>query len=207
MISIKTPPYVSWTHRLSRLLVRPMLGTRITPNNLTTGRLVTGIAACAAFLPGDPGWDLWGGVLWLVSCLLDRADGELARLSGASSEWGHRYDYYCDVVVNSLFFLAIGIGLRNSDLGGWAVVLGALSGMSVAVASVWSEQFEKLSDGSDKAYAGILGFDFDDILYLFGPAAWFGLFPYILVGASVGAPIMALLTWVRLVRLRGRRAG
>lgn len=207
MISIKTPPYVSWTHRLSRLLVRPMLGTRITPNNLTTGRIVTGIAACAAFLPGDPGWDLWGGVLWLVSCLLDRADGELARLSGASSEWGHRYDYYCDVVVNSLFFLAIGIGLRNSDLGGWAVVLGALSGMSVAVASVWSEQFEKLSDGSDKAYAGILGFDFDDILYLFGPAAWFGLFPYILVGASVGAPIMALLTWVRLVRLRGRRAG
>ena len=207
MISIKTPPYVSWTHRLSRLLVRPMLGTRITPNNLTTGRLVTGIAACAAFLPGDPGWDLWGGVLWLVSCLLDRADGELARLSGASSEWGHRYDYYCDVVVNSLFFLAIGIGLRNSDLGGWAVVLGALSCMSVAVASVWSEQFEKLSDGSDKAYAGILGFDFDDILYLFGPAAWFGLFPYILVGASVGAPIMALLTWVRLVRLRGRRAG
>jgi len=206
MISIKTPPHVSWTHRLSRLLVRPMLGTRITPNHLTTGRLVTGIAACAAFMPGDPDWDLWGGVLWLVSCLLDRADGELARLSGASSEWGHRYDYYCDVVVNSLFFLAIGIGLRNSDLGGWAVVLGALSGMSVAVASVWSEQFENLSDGNDKAYAGILGFDFDDVLYLFGPAAWFGLFPYILVGASVCAPIMAVLTWVRLVRLRGRRA-
>ncbi|NQU70329.1 MAG: CDP-alcohol phosphatidyltransferase family protein [Rhodospirillales bacterium] len=183
-----------------------MLGTRITPNHLTTGRLVTGIAACAAFMPGDPDWDLWGGVLWLVSCLLDRADGELARLSGASSEWGHRYDYYCDVVVNSLFFLAIGIGLRNSDLGGWAVVLGALSGMSVAVASVWSEQFENLSDGNDKAYAGILGFDFDDVLYLFGPAAWFGLFPYILVGASVCAPIMAVLTWVRLVRLRGRRA-
>jgi len=207
MTLIVTPPHTSWTHRLARVLVRPMLGTRITPNDLTTGRLVTGIAACIAFLPGDPGWNLWGGILWLASCLLDCADGELARMSGTSSAWGHRYDYYCDVAVNSLFFLAIGIGLRNSDLGGWAVALGALAGVSVAIASVLSELFEHMSTGSDKAYAGILGFDFDDILYLLGPAAWFGLFPHLLVGASVGAPIIAVLTWVRLVRLRARQTG
>ncbi len=207
MKSIFTPPHTSWTHRLARALVRPMLGTRITPNDLTTGRLVTGIAACAAFVQGDPNWNMWGGILWLASCLLDRADGELARLSGTSSAWGHKYDYYCDVAVNSLFFLAIGIGLRNSDLGGWAVALGALAGVSVATASVLSELFEHVSDGGDKAYAGILGFDFDDVLYLLGPAAWFGLFPHLLVGASVVAPILAVLTWARLARLRERQTG
>jgi phosphatidylglycerophosphate synthase len=203
-MSIFTQPYSSWTHRLARLLVRPLVGTRITPNDLTTARLVTGIASCAAFARGDPTWDVWGGILWLLSCLLDRADGELARIGSTTSAWGHLYDYYCDVAVNGLFFLAIGIGLRNGDLDGWAIVLGLLAGISVAVASVWSEMYEQASDGNDKAYVGILGFDFDDLLYLLGPAAWFGLLPYILVGASVGAPIFAVLIRARLVRRRER---
>ena len=206
MMSIVTPPHTSWTHRLARALVRPMLGTRITANDLTTARLVTGIAACAAFIVGDPTWNVWGGILWLVSCVLDRADGELARISGTTSAWGHRYDYYCDVAVNSLLFLAIGLGLRNGGINDWAVALGVLAGVSVAVASVLSELFERASDGGGKAYAGILGFDFDDVLYFFGPAAWFDLFPYLLVGASIGAPIVALLTWVRVARVRERQA-
>ena len=79
-----------------------------------------------------------------------------------------------------------------------------LSGRSVAIASVLSERFEEASDDDGKAYSGILGFDFDDILYLFGPAAWFGWFPYILIGASICGPIIAVLTWVRLSHLRKR---
>ena len=102
MTTIFTPPHTSWTHRLARALVRPMLGTPITPNHLTTARLVTGIAACAIFVADDPGWDVWGAAFWVLSCLLDRADGELARLGNASSAAGHRYDYYCDVAVNGL---------------------------------------------------------------------------------------------------------
>jgi len=207
MKSILTPPHTSWTHRLSRVLVRPLVGTRITPNDLTTGRLVTGVAACAAFAVGDPGWDVWGGLLWLASCLLDRADGELARMSGTTSAGGHRYDYFCDVAVNGLFFLCIGIGIRDGDLGGWAIALGVLAGGSVAAASVLSEALERAAPGDDKAYAGILGFDFDDVLYLLGPAGWVGLFPYILIGAAAVAPVFVVLTRVRLARARARTAG
>jgi archaetidylinositol phosphate synthase len=206
MMSIFTPPYSSWSHRLARLLVRPLVGTPIRPNDLTTARLVTGIAACAAFTAGEPRWNLWGGILWIVSCLLDRADGELARIGGTTSAWGHRYDYYCDVAINSLFFLAIGVGLRDGGLGGWAVALGLLAGISVALASVLSELYEQASEDSGKAYVGILGFDFDDTLYLLGPAAWFGLLPFLLVGAAACAPIIVALTWVRLIRRRERRA-
>jgi len=205
MRSIVTPPHTSWTHRLARVLVRPLVGTRIRPNDLTTARLVTALAACAAFAVGGPHWNVWGGILWLTSCLLDRADGELARIGGTTSDWGHRYDYYCDVGANSLFFVAIGIGLRNGDLNDWAVALGLFAGFCVAVASVLSEMLERASDGNNKAYVGIAGFDFDDVLYLFAPAAWFGLLPFLLVGAAVGAPIIAVLTWVRLIRRRERR--
>lgn len=197
-----TPPHTSWTHRLCRVLVRPLVGTPVTPNHLTLARLVSGVAACAAFSAGDGTWMLWGGVLWLISCLLDRADGELARLGGLSSPWGHQFDYYCDVAVNGLFFLAIGVGLRNGEYGAWTIAMGAIAGTSVAAASVLSERLEQVSGSGAKAYAGILGFDFDDILYLLGPAGWFGLFPAILIGASICAPLIVALTGARLLRMR-----
>ena len=50
----------SWTHRLARIVVRPLIGTGITPNHLTTLRLVTGVFACAALVPGDTYWNWWG---------------------------------------------------------------------------------------------------------------------------------------------------
>jgi archaetidylinositol phosphate synthase len=201
---IFTPPHTSWTHKLTRMMVRPLVNTPVTPNHLTTARLITGIAACGAFALGTDDGDLWGGVLWVVSCLLDRADGELARLSRRMSPGGHHYDYVCDVVVNGLVFLAIGVGLRNSFLGAWAPVLGVLAGGAVVIASVLSERLEETEDSGQKAYSGIAGFDFDDMLYLFAPAAWLGWFIYILIGAAAVAPVLAILTaW----RLRGQRLG
>ena len=183
-------------------MVAPLVDTRITANDLTTARLVTGLAACAAFALGNPTWNLWGGVFWLLSCLLDRADGELARLGGKTTPWGHRYDYYCDVAINGLFFVAIGFGLSHGEMGGLAITLGFLAGGCVATASVLAEWLEQVTDDGAKAYSGILGFDFDDLLYLLGPAAWFGAFPYILIGAAVCTPVVAGLTAFRYYRLR-----
>lgn len=202
MKSIYTSPFTSWTHRLSRVMVRPLVGGPVTPNHLTTARFVTGLLACGAFATGA--WILWGGMLWIISCLLDRADGELARLGGTSSRSGHLYDYYTDVTINGLLFVAIGIGLRDETLiGRWALVLGAVAGVTVAAASVLAERLEDVVEG--KAYAGVLGFDFDDILYLLAPIAWLGWFPYVLIGAALGGPAFAILTAWRL-RVALRRA-
>ena len=205
MNSLWTQPFTSWTHRLTRLLVRPLVGTAITPNHLTTVRVVTGIAACIAFAVGDVRWDFWGGVLWIVSCLLDRADGELARLGGTSSPGGHLYDLYSDIAINSLFFLAIGIGLRGTLLDWWAIPAGVLAAGAVAGASVLSERLEKLWGTGQKAYVGIAGFDFDDVIYLFAPAAWLGWLSPLLIGAALGAPVFLVWTWMRL-RIAERQA-
>jgi len=201
-----TQPFTSWTHRLARIAVRPLIGTGITPNDLTTARIATGVASCAAFTIGDPTWDLWGGFLWLVSCFLDRADGELARIGGMSSPGGHLYDYYSDVAINALFFVAIGIGLREDFLGHASIALGVIAGTTVAIASVLSERLEKMAATGDKAYAGVLGFDFDDVLYLFAPAVWIGWSMPLLIGASIGGPVFAVLTWQRLNALLRRKA-
>ena len=73
----------SWTHKMARVCILPLVNTPVTPNHLTTVRLITGIAACACFAVGDRQWDIWGGWLWLFSAFMDRADGEYWRSGGS----------------------------------------------------------------------------------------------------------------------------
>ncbi len=189
----------SWTHKIARVCILPLVKTPVTPNHLTILRLITGIAACSAFAIGTKEWNLWGGILWLISSFLDRADGELARVSGKTSEWGHKFDYFCDVTVTSLFFVGIGIGLRDSALGYWSILMGISAAAGVVAAEILAEIIDQAQkDTGEKAYAGFAGFDFDDVLYLFAPVVWLGWHYPFLIGASVGAPVFALVTLYKL---------
>ena len=197
----------SWTHKIARVCILPLVNTPVTPNHLTTLRLITGIAACGLFAIGTTEWNLYGGFLWILSAFLDRADGELARVGGITSPWGHKYDYFSDVFVTALFFVGIGIGLRNSTLGEinlglWTIVMGISATAGVIAAEILAEKIDQAQKNTgEKAYAGFVGFDFDDVLYLFAPIVWFNLHLPFLIGASVGAPAFALLTWYRCKRL------
>ncbi|WP_316979360.1 CDP-alcohol phosphatidyltransferase family protein [Shumkonia mesophila] len=197
----------SWTHKMAHVVILPLVDTPVTPNHITTLRLLTGLAACAAFAVGERSWDIAGGWLWLLSAFLDRADGELARVSGKASPWGHKYDMVADIGVTALFFLGAGIGLRGTDLGGWAILMGTLGAAGVVAAEILAEVIDNENqDTGEKAYPGFAGFDFDDVLYLFAPVVWLGWQMPFVVGAAVGAPAFALLTWYRLRRSRSVRA-
>ena len=191
----------SWTHQLARPLVRPLVGTGITPNHITTARLITGLLAAAALLPGTADWTWWAGWLWLLSAFLDRADGELARIGNMSTPEGRAWDCLADNIVNPVFFVAIGVGLRHSVLADWAIPLGLVAGLSLFLCGYWSEALEKRQSFAVKAYTGVLGFDLDDLLYLFAPLAWLDWLGPILVGAAIGATVMMVLTGWRLRRL------
>jgi phosphatidylglycerophosphate synthase len=192
---------------MARPLVRLMIGTRIRPNHLTSLRLFCGMGACICLALGTRSGTIWGGCLWLISAFLDRADGELARLGNLTSRAGHIYDYYSDFACNALFFVAVGIGLRGSWLGGWAIPLGLLSGACLLLASLFAVWIEQRSPPGEKAYGGRWGFDPDDALYLMAPLAWLGWLSPILVGAAFGTTIMALITATRLRRMVRRDAG
>jgi archaetidylinositol phosphate synthase len=191
----------SWTHRLARFVVRPLVGRGVRPNHLTTLRLLTGAGSCVALAQGDPFWVSCSGWLWLVSAFLDRADGELARIGAMSTPAGHYYDYIVDTLVNGGFFVAAGIGLRHSTLGEDAVWLGIWTGLSLVLCANWSEQLERRACPGTKAYAGAFGFDLDDLLYLFAPILWLGWLVPLLVGGSLGGTCMMVLTGWRLRRL------
>jgi archaetidylinositol phosphate synthase len=196
----------TWTHLLARPVVRPLIGTAVRPNHLTTLRLLTGIAACAAFALGTRGGMWWGGGLWLVSAFLDRADGELARLGNMMSAAGHRYDYLTDIWVNSLFFVGIGFGLRGSWLGFWSIPLGMLSAVSMLLTLMFAEWVERHSPTGAKVVGSKWGFDPDDALYLLGPMAWLGWLSPILVAASIVTTFTMLIIGLRFLRVRGTTA-
>lgn len=194
----------TWSHRLARIVVKPLIGTGVTPNHLTILRLVTGVLACSALMAGQRFWNWWGGGLWLLSAFLDRADGELARMGGMCTAGGHRFDYVADNLVNAGVFITVGIGLRHSALGGYAVGLGLWTGVSLFICGHWSEALEMRTGPESKAYSGAFGFDPDDLLYLLSPIIWLGWQVPLLVAASLGATFMTALTGWRLRRLLAR---
>jgi archaetidylinositol phosphate synthase len=181
----------TWVHRLVRPLVRPLVGTKVTPNHLTALRLLTGIAAALLLAGGDTLRSDIAGAVFLLSYLLDRADGELARLSGRVSARGHRFDLYADYSANILIFLGMGAGMEKGALDGVAVMLGAAAGAAIGMILWVVSRVERLE--GPVAFPSANGFDPDDAMIFIPLAIWLGVETQLLVAAAVGAP--AFLAW------------
>ncbi len=191
-------------HRVARRAVRPLAATPVTPNQLTTLRLLTGFAAAAAFALGTEGWRMGGAGILLVSLFLDRADGELARLSGKSSSWGHTYDLISDALSNAAIFVGLGVGLRGDALGPWAPVMGLIAGLAVAAVLVFMMRVEEL-DGRGAAHLrGFAGWDPDDAMVLVPLLIWAGWAKWVVIAACIGAPAFGLYIAVTVRRRRLR---
>jgi archaetidylinositol phosphate synthase len=186
-----------WDARLARRLVTPLKDSRITPNYLTTLRLVFGLAAAAAFVPGTYGACNLGAALLVLSNFLDHTDGELARISGKSSRIGHLYDLASDALVTILLFLAMGVGVGSkveSLLQLPPALLGLLAGSAVALIFLLRMRIEEMAGKAASKQASLGGFETEDVLYLLPLVTLFdGLTPF-LVAASIGAPLFAI--WV-----------
>jgi archaetidylinositol phosphate synthase len=200
------PPPRTHGHALARWMISPLAATRVTPNQVTTLRLLTGLLAATGFALGTAEGRLWGGLLFVLSTLLDRADGELARITGRTSPGGHRYDLACDLTANAAVFCGIGLGLTGTGLGTLAALMGALAGLSIA--AIFLVVFGLHDHGSNpqEAFGAASRFDLDDGLFLIAPLAWLDLLQPLLVAAAVGAPCFLVYALVRYRQVRVRAA-
>jgi phosphatidylglycerophosphate synthase len=185
--------YNTWIHRFVRVLIRPLARTPVTPNQLTTLRLITGIAAALGYGTGEAQWIVWASAVFVVSVLLDRADGELARLTGQTSEAGHSYDIKVDAVCNTAVLIGVGVGLRHSVLGMWAIPMGVAAGLSVAVIASLVIQFERDKGARSFHVRGLGGFDPDDAILIIPLAMVLGGGVPLMVVATVAAPLVAIV--------------
>jgi archaetidylinositol phosphate synthase len=186
-----------WDARLALWLVRPLQHSSVTPNHLTTVRLLVGLAACAAFMPGSYGWSNIGALLLVLSNFLDHTDGELARLSGKTSRIGHLYDLASDAFVTTALFIAIGVGVAAKsklEIEVAPALLGAVAGLAISLIFFLRMRIEDALGKSATRQASFGGFETEDILYLMPLAALSNSLAPLLVLASIVAPLFAV--WV-----------
>lgn len=191
-----------WDARLAAVLVRPCRGGPLTPNHFTTLRLVTGLAG-AGVIAGGAAFNT-GAWLIVLSNFLDHADGELARMSGRATRFGHLYDLASDAVITVCLFAALGIGLRAQHPGGAVIAMGLVAGVAVAVIFQLRHVMEQRGGKAAVRQARLGGFEAEDVLYLLPLVTHAGVVYGFLVAAAVGAPVAAVLVALQYAALRRR---
>jgi phosphatidylglycerophosphate synthase len=201
------PPEISppWDQRLAHLLMQPLAATRITPNQITTLSLALGLLAAALYAAGGAVVHL-GGACFVLAFLLDHADGELARMTGRTSAFGHYYDLVAGGAVLVALFVGIGIGLQDGALGAWPLALGIAAALATAATIALRLELERRAGKDATRQPNMLGFEIEDLMYLVGPITWLGLLEPFLVLAGIGAPLFALFVlWQGRGALREQR--
>ena len=185
----------TWIHRLARPLVRPLAHTPVTPNHLTTVRLLSGTGAAVCFaLEGLP-WEIPGALLFLLSMLMDRADGELARLQDSGSRFGALYDIVTDAVCDTAILIGLGVAAMNGPLGTWAVPLSVMAGVSVSIIFTLLFMRETRHGSGSTAFTAFAGFDPDDAMIVIPVAVLLGFGDVLVVIAAVLSPVTALIIY------------
>ncbi len=200
-------PAPPWDQRAARVLVRPLVKSPVTPNQVTVATLVIALAGAWLMAVGQFGW---GAGLFVLARFMDHFDGELARQKGMSSRLGYYLDYVAGTGSYGALFMGMGMGLMDGPLGGWALVLG-VAGAASALASMFlnlgiDRHREGQTAGDAVGYPAFAGFELEDGIYLLAPIAWLGFLTPFFVAAGIGATVYCWWTLATLLRLRRRSA-
>ncbi len=193
-----------WNQRLAGYMVRPLVGTWVTPNHITTASLLLALTGAGLLATTDAVAVNWGAGIFMLARILDNFDGELARQGGQTSRFGHIYDYVVGCVSYSALFLALGIGLRGGLIGGWSIWLGGLAAPVILITTLMALRYSDATGGESDDYPLFAGFALEDGIYLIGPIAWFG---WIELFFLLGAPsvfLFGLWTIFRSLRTTAR---
>lgn len=188
-----------WDAMLAARLVAPLRDTAVTPNHLTTVRLLTGLAGVYLLARGALGAGSW---LVALSTFLDHTDGELARMTGKGSRLGHYYDLASDALITIGMFLGLGIGIAGISGNRSATLLGAIAGVSIAGIFQMRIDMESRLGKSATRQPNIAGFEPEDVFYLLPLVTHGGYAEGFLKLAAVGAPAAALVVLALFLRSR-----
>ena len=109
---------------VASLLVRALLRTNITPNQVTVTSFLIGCVGAAFFALGGHGDLILGGILVQLASVLDCADGMLARAKDAGTRYGAYLDIFLDRVFECLLFGGIIVGFIRTHQSMTLVILG-----------------------------------------------------------------------------------
>lgn len=103
--------YSRFNRWLCRPAVRLLSHTAVTPNLVTLGGLVVGIAAARMYARGFYAAYVGGALLFFLSGLFDEADGMIARIKFRESVFGTWFEGFVDEATYLMLFGGITVGL------------------------------------------------------------------------------------------------
>ena len=194
-----------WDARIASFIVTPFVDSRfVHPNHLTGLRLLVGLTGAACFARGES--PNLAALMIVVSNFLDHTDGELARLSGKTSRFGHYFDLASDALVTVGMFVGIGIGLTQGSLGTKAAIMGAVAGVTVAAIFHLRNDLENHLGKTATRQPQWAGFEAEDVLYLMPVVTLSGALEWFLYAAAVGAPVACAIVAVQYFRAMQSRS-
>lgn len=113
-------------------LVRGLIRAGVSPNTLTTIGALVILASSVAY---GLGWIQLGGILILLSGVVDTLDGQVARKGATTTKFGAFYDSTLDRVGDGASFIGIAAYLLTAPDIRWrnAAILGCLLGILAAM--------------------------------------------------------------------------
>ena len=174
-----------WDARLAAVLVGPLVNTSVTPNHITTLSLILGLAGAWLFAIGDAVVANWAAGLFMLARFTDHMDGELARMTGSVSAFGHWYDYLVGGASYAALFVALGVAMSDGMLGAWALPAGGMVGVFILLNMGLRMKMDRDYGSDTVAYPRLGAIDLEDTVYLLGPIVWLGaLETFFLLGCA-----------------------
>ncbi|MEC7640581.1 MAG: CDP-alcohol phosphatidyltransferase family protein [Nitrospinota bacterium] len=111
---------------LAGVVVSLLKETGVTPNQVTYASVLFGIGSGYAFSQGNASAMVLAGILLETTLILDCVDGQLARATGRTSEWGRLLDGIAGYFAYGAVLIGIMAGLQ-----GYYVSLAAIAGLTI----------------------------------------------------------------------------
>lgn len=121
--------------RCSRWITRALVRTPATPNQVSALSLAIGLVAVWCFWHATAASATVGVLCYMLACIVDHSDGELARLTFQESRFGAHLDWGIDTIIHSGLVLAMAV---SSGTGLLPVATGLVGASGIALSALFA---------------------------------------------------------------------
>jgi phosphatidylglycerophosphate synthase len=192
--------------RCSRWITRLLMGTPVTPNQISMVSLAFGSVAIWCFWRATPLSALWGVILYAVASIVDHADGEIARLTFQESRLGAHLDWAIDTIIHS----GLVLGMAVTTGGQLMPLVGVLGALGVTLSALFARHLPPEAEVGANVGGLLKVLGSRDLVYvlLLSFVAFRWLAPSLLRPLAVVVALGSQAYWIAcLTRIRRSRRG
>jgi phosphatidylglycerophosphate synthase len=161
-IGVDTPVDRLLHRRCSRRISRLLARTPVTPNHVSLVNLAIGLVAIWCFWHATTASAVLGVLAYALACIVDHADGEIARLTFQESRLGANLDWAIDTMIQAGIVLGLGV----SSGGPVMTVVGLLAAIGVTLSAVFTRYLPREIEAGPSAGGLLTHLTSRDAFYL-----------------------------------------